>query len=801
MTWNKFKKASILHSYAINIDRYFPRVIRSSLRKLSALMAALSFFASFSSMPFYISYTDGLVFIFAFFYLVLSFLEFFYNSMKNEGIKYRVRENIFIDNYHVEYALSNLINSVDEIDVTRSVFESTIGLSVLDRSGIGREEMHNFLNGTRMPIIASSLKFSSEDFSLVNFVEALYDTDNSLSSFLSSRSVNKEEFLGATIWVSKLVEKKRMEERFWSRDNLGGIPSIGTSWSYGNVSDIGKFGISMDRGSMLSGIDIDNGFRSKEVDLLENILDRREGANALIIDDDESSARDIVLRLLKRINLGIALPSLEHKNVVELDTISLIATFKNKGELESEIVKIFKEAMYAGNIILYIKDLSGFVASGRSIGVNVPSMFKEFLSSSLVHIIAHTTNPDFHFFIESNSGLLQSFERVVPDKLGVEASLPAIMEKAILLERDYRVVFTFASVRSLSESAERYITYGEMPEKALNLLEDIVRFSISKDSNVIKENDVLEFISQKTGVSVGPVKEEEADKIINLEEILHRRLIGQNEAVSAISSSIRRSRAGVLSPKRPIASFIFLGPTGVGKTEASKALAESFFGDENRMVRFDMSEYNDATAMQRLIGNFTENKTGLLSSHIRDNPYGVLLLDEFEKASRDVLDLFLQILDEGFFTDALGSKVNCKNLIIIATSNAGSSYIWEIIKRGGDLIKEKDTVIDKIISEKIYRPELINRFDAVVLFHPLKNEELKKIAELELHKLQERLKEQSYDFVISEPIISFLVEKGSDPEFGARSINRAIKTEVEDLIAKRILSGEVKPGGKIELNF
>lgn len=799
MTWNKLKKVSNQNIYAIKIDRFFPKIVRSSIRKLFSIFAIFSFVASFSSLPLDLSYTDGLFFIFAFIYLVLSFLEFFYNSMKNEGIHFRVREDVLMDNPFVDYSLSNIVAFIDEIDVTRSVFETPIGMSILDRSGIEKDDIHNFFNGERMPIIASSLKFETEDYTLNNFIETIYNNDSSLSSFLSSRSVNKEEFLGAAIWVNNLFEKKQREDRFWSREKLGSIPSIGTSWAYGNVVDIGKFGISLNKGVNLSGIDIDNGFRLKEVDQLESVLERREGANALIIDDDETSAKDIVLRLLKRINLGVALPSLEHKQIIELDTTSLLATFKDKGDFEAEIIKILREAVYAGNIILYLRDIASFIASSKNIGVNIPSIFSEFLSSTSVQIIAHTTNPDFHYFIESNGALLQSFERIVPSKLGIESSIPAIMEKAVILEKEYKIIFTFSAVKSLAESADRYITYGEMPEKALNLLEDVIKFSFSKGSRTIRESDVLEFISEKTGVSVGPVKEDEANKIINLEEILHKRLVGQNEAVSAISSSIRRSRSGITSPKRPIASFVFLGPTGVGKTEASKALAESFFGDENRMIRFDMSEYNDALAMQRLIGNFADNKTGLLAREVRDNPYGVLLLDEFEKASRDVLDLFLQILDEGFFTDALGNKVNCKNLIIIATSNAGSEYIWESIKQGKNLIEEKERIVDQIIKDKIYRPELLNRFDGVILFHPLQNEELKKVAELELKKLQQRLKEQSYDFVITDEVLNFLVEKGSDPEFGARSINRSIKTEVEDLIAKKILSGEIKPGERIEI--
>ncbi len=799
MTWNKLKELSGPNVYAISIDRYFPKVLRGTIRKLSAIFAALSFLASFSSLPLDLSYTDGLFFVFTFLYLLLSFLEFFYHSMKNEGIHLRIKEEGLDNHIEFEYALCLVVAASDEIDITRSIFESNVGIEILNRAGVAELDVKSFLHGERLPIIATSLKFKNDGATLHNFLEALYDTDTAFASFLSLRSINKEEFLGAADWTSLVIEKKREQDRFWGKDNLGTIPSIGTSWSYGNLSDIGKFGTSLDRGGSLSSIDIDNGFRQKETDTLENILERRIGANALVISDDESTARDIVLRLLKRIKLGTALPSLEHKQIIELDTVSLLATWKSKGEFEAEIIKIFREAVGAGNIILYIRDLASFITSGKNIGVNIPSIVSEFLSSTSVQIIAHTTNPDFHYFIESNGELLQSFERVVPSKVGTDSSMPAIIEKVSELEKDYKIVFTFAAAKALAESADRYITYGEMPEKALGLIEDIIQFSLSRGNVIVKENDVLDFIADKTGIAAGPVKQGEKDKVLNLEEILHKRLIGQNEAVLAISGAMRRSRSGIVSSKRPIASFIFLGPTGVGKTETSKALAESFFGDENKMVRFDMSEYNGADAMQRLIGNFGENKTGLLASSVRDHPYGVLLLDEFEKASGDVLDLFLQILDEGIFTDALGNKINCRNLIIIATSNAGSEYIWESIKQKKNLIEEKDKIVDSIIKDKIFRPELLNRFDGIILFHPLQNEELKKVAELELKKLQQRLKEQSYEFIITDELLNFLVEKGSDPQFGARSINRSIKTEVEDVIAKKILSSEVKPGERIEI--
>src|SRR3989338_1712075 len=300
-------------------------------------------------------------------------------------------------------------------------------------------------------------------------------------------------------------------------------------------------------------------------------------------------------------------------------------------------------------------------------------------------------------------------------------------------------IFSFPSILSLTKTADRFISYGEMPGKALDMLIEITPWAIERNIEVLKENDVSVFVSEKTGIVTGDIKEKEAGKIEHLEELLHQRVVGQNEAVDSIAGAVRRARSGVGNPKRPLSSFFFLGPTGVGKTEVSKSLAESFFGDENKMLRFDMSEYSGPDALSRLIGDFTSNKNGLLANRLLDNPYSVLLLDEFEKAAGDVLDLFLQILDEGVFTDALGKQVGCRNYIIIATSNAGSSLIWETVKLGKNLEGEKDNILDQIIKEKIFRPELLNRFDGVILFHPLQNTELTSIARLGLEKLVKRL--------------------------------------------------------------
>jgi ATP-dependent Clp protease ATP-binding subunit ClpC len=804
MTFKKLKEISKPHFYCLFLDKYFPKTLRNVLRTGSALAVLISFAFSFDSLPLYLGFADGLFFLFIFIYLLLSFLEFFHKSNRDEGLRVRINESLIDKNNNIDYALSSILFATDEIDVTKAIFETKVGAEILVRSGIAPQDLKNFIYSERSLTIASSLDLLNDFINLSFYAGAVYDADKSFKLFLSQNSINKEEFVGAAEWVMNMEDQKLRKDRFWSRENLGSIPSIGTNWSYGVSIDLGKYGVPFENSIDISSLLIENGYRSREVLALEGILERKEEANAIIIDDSEAVSRDIVGRFLKRIKLGIAPPSLEHKNIIELDWGSLTASYKNKNELESELLKILNQSISAGNVILFIRDLSGFTSSIKALGINLSSLITPYLSSNKLPVIASATNTDFHFFIETVPALLEKFERIIPDAAGAGTSVAVILEQVPSIERQYKFFFSFPSVLALANSADRFISYGEMPTKALDMLIEIAPWAAERKIIVLKESDVSTFVSEKTGITVGSIKEQEAGKIEHLEELLHKRIVGQDEAVSGIANSIRRARSGVNNPKRPLASFLFIGPTGVGKTEVSKALAESFFGqsgnEEKKMIRFDMSEYSGPDAISELIGDFAANKSGLLASRIRDNPYSVLLLDEFEKAAPDVLNLFLQVLDEGIFTDALGRQVMCRNLIIIATSNAGSDLIWEIIKSGKDLAKSKDLVVNSIIKDKTFRPELLNRFDGIILFHPLQNKELENIAKLELEKLAKRLREQNIELVINREVISFLVEKGSDPQFGGRSINRAIQNDIENLIAKKIVSGEAKPGSKIEIN-
>ncbi len=781
MTQKFLKEKTEKHFYCLEIDNIISLKFRKIFRHLFFGLSIIVFIFSFDDLPLYFGFADAMFFFFLFLFILFSLVEFFYRAM--------------LDNSD-DFTLSKLLFDTDEIDVTRGLFESEIGNGILFRAGLTNEDINAFTNLDRTPIIFSSLELTSDLVDTLHYLESLYNKDLAFQNFLSVRNINKEEFLGAVKWVMDNEKDTLIEAKFWSIKNLNKIPSIGTSWSYGVAHDAFKFG------SLFQKRDnFENNFREKEVSLLENILARKNEANAIIIDDDESVARDILLEFLSKIKSGKVSPVLEHKNIVELDFESILSSFKNRSELESEIIKIFNQSVLAGNIILYIKNISTFIAGLNNFGINFSSIFSNFINSPDLQVIAHSTNTDFHFFIENNSALVDSFERVLPESVSVKKTSEILLTKIRRIESQYKLFFTYPSILKIAESADRFITYGEMPKKAIDLLYEFAPFANQNNIYFIKENHILDFVSKKTGIVSGDIKTNEVHKINHLEELLHKRVVGQEEAIKNIASSIRRSRAGMNNYKKPISSFLFLGPTGVGKTEVSKSLAESFFGDEKNMIRFDMSEYNNFESLSRLIGDFNTNKNGILASKIRDNPYSVLLLDEIEKASKDVLDLFLQILDEGIFSDVFGKEVNCRNLMIIATSNAGSDLIWQIVKSGKNLNELKDTILENIITNNIFKRELINRFDGVIVFHPLDKNHLNQITLKALLKLKDKLKqEKNIECNFEDDLVEALVSSVENQEFGARPINRIIQDKVEDFLARKITSGELKSGDSIAIS-
>ena len=640
--------------------------------------------------------------------------------------------------------------------------------------------------------------FSGVSFSYDDFIGAIFDQDTEFAGFLFGYSIQKKDLLAIVDWILEQQEIYRNAEWWWSENSINRIPGIGQDWSYGKAYQLLKYKKSLPPAPP-ERYEVHSSYGVDELKEIQSVLSRTREANAILVGNDNAGKLRIISVLEELILEGNVSNSLKHKEVVLLDVDLFVAENSIKEHFETEISGIMKNAISAGNIILVIEKMPSFIKSASLLGIDLPSLLESYLSSPHLQIIGLSDTESFHEVIEKNVLLMQYFEKIIVKEIDDSNTIKVLENELIRFEND-GLFFTYPALVAIAESAERYFSDGVMPDKAIDLLMEIVPRLQSQKKQVVERNDIFAMIESKTGIPTSGVKVDEKDKLLHLEDILHKKIIGQDAAISTISNAVRRARSGLSSPNRPLGSFLFLGPTGVGKTETSKALNEIFFGKEGQIMRLDMSEYSSYEATSKLIGSFESGHPGVLSSMLREHQYGVLLLDEFEKTTKEVMNLFLQIIDEGFFSDGLGKKVNARNLIIIATSNAGSNLIWEEMKAGRDLVQSKDKIIDSVIHDGIFKPELLNRFDGVVIFHPLNVEHLKKIAALMLQKLHSRMAEKGIDLVIDQNLVDYVAKEGSDPQFGARPLNRVIQEKIEQIVAKKIIEGSIKQGSQLVLH-
>ena len=615
--------------------------------------------------------------------------------------------------------------------------------------------------------------------------------------------------------------------------------------------------------------------RTEEIQRVVQILSRRTKNNPCLIGEPGVGKTAVVEGLAEKIIAGDVPETLKNKRVVNVDISSMVAGAKYRGDFEERIKKSLAEVKKVGDVILFIDEIHTIVGAGSAEGaVDAANILKPLLARGEVQVIGATTLNEYRKYIEKDAALERRFSPVnvgepTPDET-VEI-LEGIRDK---YEAHHNVKITKEAIESAVKLSVRYINDRFLPDKAIDLvdeaasrvkmrnytrpdsikkLEDKV-LSIDKEKeeavrvqdfekaanlrdkenetkkklekekqkwedrntksvSVLTEEDIADVISSWTGIPVKKLTQDENEKLKNLEKTLHERVIGQNESVEAVAKAIRRGRVGLKDPNRPIGSFLFLGPTGVGKTELSKALAETLFGNENAMIRIDMSEYMEPHSVSKLIGSppgyvgFDEG--GQLTEKIRRKPYSVILLDEVEKAHPDVMNMLLQILDDGRLTDAQGRTVNFKNTVIIMTANIGARLITDKNMLGfsnnnnknEETQKEYETIKKDVMGElkKQFRPEFINRIDEIIVFHKLNNEDIRKIMDIMLNQLISRLKEQEIDIEIDESVKKLLIEKGVDIKYGARPLKRTIQNILEDKIAEAMLDGKIIVGKKAKV--
>lgn len=632
----------------------------------------------------------------------------------------------------------------------------------------------------------------------------IFKKEKELEDFLKERSLSMEDFLHIVKWETGLMDKKRARKAFWRAENLDKIPRIGSQWKYAYTVKLDNYATDLSQFDPTGYADKDLSGRNEEVELLKLILQRPDQNCAIIVGGSGIGKSTLIHYLAKKIRLNQCEPYFKNKRIMVLDMGRVISDAIGRGnDAEGQIRNLFFEAIYAGNIILVIEHLEQYLGkNGSAFHPDIAPVLSEFLSHPNFQLVATSSSKEYHQLIEKYDQIVKYFE-IIEMREPTEKDTVEILYSNLENYENNSVIFSHEAVKSVIKESGRYNWASPLPERAIDLAMDVLMFwSKEKSAFLINEQTVARFLSLKTGTPHGEIGADERRKLLNLEKVLHRQVIGQDEAIKQVAEALRRTRSGISNSQRPVGSFLFLGPTGVGKTETAKALAKVYFGDEEKMIRFDMSEFQTPSSIDRLLGSSHLNQPGRLVSAVKDNPYSLILLDEIEKAYPEILDVFLQILDEGFVTDAFGEKVNFRNTLIIATSNAGAALIKEKVEMGIEAEKIKQEVVDYAISSDIFRVEFLNRFDDVIFFRPLNGNELSSVVGLMLGKLARRISsEKNIDVDFSEDLGAKIIERGYDPIFGARSLNRYIEDTVEDLLARKIIAGEVKKGERIRISL
>ncbi|OZU87223.1 ATP-dependent Clp protease ATP-binding subunit ClpC [Virgibacillus indicus] len=612
--------------------------------------------------------------------------------------------------------------------------------------------------------------------------------------------------------------------------------------------------------------------RSKEIERVIQVLSRRTKNNPVLIGEPGVGKTAVAEGLAQQIIDNEIPETLRDKRVMTLDMGTVVAGTKYRGEFEDRLKKVMEEIRQAGNIILFIDELHTLIGAGGAEGaIDASNILKPSLARGELQCIGATTLDEYRKYIEKDAALERRFQPIQVDEPTLEETIQILNGLRDRYEAHHRVTITDEAIEAAANLSDRYITDRFLPDKAIDLIDEAgskvrlrsytvppnlkdleqkleevrkekdaavqsqefetaaslrdseqrLREELEETKNEWKEKqgqtdsevtmeDIASVVSIWTGVPVSKLTKDESERLLNMEEILHNRLIGQEEAVNAVSKAIRRARAGLKDPKRPIGSFIFLGPTGVGKTELARALAEVMFGDEESMIRIDMSEYMEKHATSRLVGSppgyVGYEEGGQLTEKVRRKPYSVVLLDEVEKAHPEVFNILLQVLEDGRLTDSKGRVVDFRNTVLIMTSNVGASELkrnkyvgFNLEEEGQEYSDMKKKVMDEL--KKAFRPEFLNRIDETIVFHSLEKKHMKDIVVLMVEQLKRRLIEQEIDLSLTDKAIEKIANEGFDPEYGARPLRRSIQKNIEDLLSEEMLKETIAKGQKVKVGL
>ena len=763
---------------------------------------------------------------------------------EENGVASRVLENQGITPENVLEEIENLIGRDDEKEITSLSFTPRTK-RIIENAFVEARKLDSEYIGTEHILIG-----------------IMREADSIAVRIMLDLGINPQKLYNEIVKVLEEDENINMQD--------GG--SNKNSGSYNSTPTLNQYGTDLTKEASMGKLDPVIG-RKNEIERVVQILSRRTKNNPCLIGEPGVGKTAVVEGLAEKIVQGDVPELLKNKRVVTIDLSSMVAGAKYRGDFEERIKKALNEVKKAGDVILFIDEIHTIVGAGSAEGaIDAANILKPLLARGEIQLIGATTLNEYRKYIEKDSALERRFSPVTVNEPTHEETVQILKGIRDKYEAHHNIKITDEAINSAVKLSTRYINDRFLPDKAIDLIdeasskirltsleepesikelenkiqnmnqekEDAVKIQkfekaaklrdevnslkeeLEKEKNKWKnkktktipkltEEDIAKVIASWTGIPAAKITQDENKKLKNLDKELHKRVIGQNEAVEAVAKAIRRSRVGLKNPNRPIGSFLFLGPTGVGKTELSKALAESLFGTEDSIIRIDMSEFMEPHSVAKLIGappgyvGFDDG--GQLTEKIRRKPYSVILFDEIEKAHPDVMNMLLQILEDGRLTDSQGRTVNFKNTVIIMTSNIGARLITEKKSLGfanssdEDETKEYEDIKKNVMAElkKELRPEFINRIDDIIVFHKLNDDEIRSIIDLLLKNVEQRLVEQGLNIKIDKSVKELIAKKGVDKEFGARPLRRAIQNIVEDKLAEEILDGNIKTGVEAKL--